>query len=1160
MSENKTKYTPAQQAVIESSGNNLLVSAGAGSGKTTVLVEKATTQIKNKEVKLDQLLIVTFTESASNEMKQRLYEKLSEHSADPVVAEELENINNSDICTLHSFCQKIIKQYFYELDIDPAFGIIDDNDSSYLKAQILQDILQQQSAEYDSNFERLTEIFYKGRKSNNLKDNILSFYEFLQTQDDRQIFLQNISKSCYNVDLKNNPAATLINKKVCLDCAYFLREFKSKLDIAQGLKLPKLESLLSSIVQGLSLINIENDFETNFDNAKTVFSLSGGFGYCKKEDEQLATECAELWETFGKAKNNIKELYCQDNVDLIVEHLAKASRVIDKFVELTLLFEKEYTYQKSAKKVLDFNDLEKYALKLLSNDTLRKALVGKYKFIYIDEYQDINNIQESILNKLTNGKNLIMVGDIKQSIYAFRNSSPQIFIDKKGSYELDNAKGTVIDLNENFRSNPLILKFINKIFDQVMTLDFGGVDYKNRGSFNGRAEYQKVNDLPEVSVNIINDHKEETEIVSGLYNIDQDIKQTTSSKQLEAHFVAQQISKLVGAHQIYDAKKKTTKTIEYKDITILCRTRNLLKDFANMLIKYNIPVSANLHESMFDNPDIMFLLSLLKVINNPNDDIELATVLSHHLLGFDYEELITIRQSTDQDNFYLACKEYLSRDNDLAKKLQDVFDYFKELRFESNFASIYNLLLMLDNKLGITNYFLSLPNGRDRQVVVNNYIESFSGSSYNYDLVGYINYVDTYLKDSVNATNIIQPADCVKLDTIHSSKGLEYNIVFLVGCGEGFVKLSTKQDLVKEKSLGLGINYYDLDSRAAYNTIAKKAINMQIEQSELLEETRLLYVALSRAKNHLYIVGKANVEKINTQPSEYSIRKANNYLEWILSGFDTNTLKAIKLGNKDFVSNPKTMPVVVRVFDRDDLVQSDIKNPIQAFDTSVVNKQLFDDIQTYLNKPYHNQLATTIAQKNSVTSLMAMQDNYESINNEPKVFDLSEHNSGVDFDFAKLGTAYHTVMQYVDFDIVSEDQVKTLINKLIANNVYLADYLNKVSCKKILQAVQQLKQFDLKNALREKQFMMYVPHNQVVPGSSLEDKVLLQGVIDLIVVGDRNIIIDYKTTRTDTAEQLVEKYQVQMDLYKKAAELALGKNIDQVYIYSFIHNKIVQVF
>ncbi len=1162
MDNSKTPYTPSQQQVLKSNKNNLLVSAGAGSGKTTVLVQKAVEQIKQKEASLSQLLIVTFTESASAEMKQRLLDKLSDYAADPLVAKELESLYNSDICTLHSFCQKIIKQYFYEIDVDPAFGIIDDNDASFIKAQILQQLLQDEAKQYDSAFESLTEVFYRGRSDSNLKENILSFYEFLQTEDDRENFLNNIANSCYNTDLNVNPATLLINKKVCRDIEYFKKRFGEKLLVAQGLNQPKTTTMLSNIVEGLKVISIDNDFKTNFENMKTVYSLSGGFGRIKTEDAKLIEECSYLWSNFGDTKDNIKKLYCLDNLQDNINNLQLAGKVIDKFVELTLKFEKQFIKHKQSLKVLDFNDLEKYALKLLSNPTLQKALVDKYKYIYIDEYQDINNIQEKILNLLTNGKNLIMVGDIKQSIYAFRNSSPQIFIDKKLKYEQNPSLGEVVNLNENFRSNPLILEFINQIFNKVMTEDFGGVDYKNKSSFNGKAEYLKVNTLPEVSINLAIEQEKEDQLAQGLYDISQQVDKTVSTKQAEAQFVATKITELVDPnnnYQIYDAKKKQSKPIEYKDITILCRTRTILKEFATMLGKYNIPISASLQESMFEDPDVLMVLSLLKLVNNLNDDIALATVLAHDIVGFDCQDLITIRQYTQAPTFYQACKNYLEASDDLAIKLKEFFDYFEKLHFESKFLSIYQLLLKLDNKYNILNYYLALPSGRDRYSVINNYITSFAGSSYNHNLIGYLNYVDTYLKDSKKSTSIVANENCVKLDTIHSSKGLEYNIVFLVGCGEGFSKLTTKQDLVKNKALGLGVNYYDTKLRASYDTWAKRAITLHIRQSELLEETRLLYVALSRAKNHLYIVGKIQPKTLVEDPTEFDIRHADSYIEWILAGLDHNSIAAIKNGNTHFISRPNTLPVEVNVFDTNIQAQY-IESNIKEFDTDVIDKDLYKQIQDYLDKPYDNQLSTTIAQKNSVTSLMSLQDEYESINLQPKLFKLAEHDSSQDIDYAKLGTAYHTVMQHIDFNLQTLQQVKDAIQSMIDNNIYLPEYLQKVSAKKILSAINNLKGITCGEELREKQFMMYVPYNQVLPSSSLTDKVLLQGVIDLMVVGEQNIIVDYKTTRTEKPEQLVDKYHFQMSLYRMAAEQASGKNIDKVYIYSFYHDQLVQVF
>lgn len=1155
----QTKFTDSQNSVLQSDNTNLLVSAGAGSGKTTVLVEKVTQQILNKKAHLDEMLIVTFTESASKEMKQRLQANLNEYANNQFVAEQLENINNADICTLHSFCQKIIKQYFYELNIDSSFSILDDNNAKYLKIQILQDILQRYSNDFDSDFESLIEIFYRGRKDNNLKDNILSFYEFLQTQDDRDNFLNNLAKSCYNLNLNENPACAIVNDRVIKECEYYKKNFENLLISARSLNANKLSAFLIKIIDALKNINSNNNFETNFESVKLLFSLSSSLGSIKDEDQILKDDILNIWDKFVKQRKKIFEMYCGESLQVIKDNLYKASKVLDKFVKITLDFEKQYSKQKKQKNVLDFNDLEKYALELLNKELLQKTLKQKYKYIYIDEYQDINSVQEKILNLITNGSNLIMVGDIKQSIYAFRNSSPQIFIDKKNNYQSNSNNGQVINLNENFRSNPYILEFINSIFDKVMTLNFGGVDYKNEARFKGETKYLKVSSLAAVELDIVNTHTEqEKPIASGQYDMSEFIDDNINPKTCEAQIVADKITDLVQNYEIYDIKTKSPRKIQYKDITILCRTRNVLKDFAKLLLKNNIPISANVKESLFDNVDIMFLINFLKLINNSHDDIALASVLSHDLVGFSLQELALIRQASDNTHFYQAVYNY-NKEDDLSKKIKSFYDFLDNLKFVSKFKSIYELLLLLDKQYNILNYFLALPAGRDRYQSVNNFIMSFCGSSYNYDLGAYLEYVENYLKESTSETSVISVDDCVKLDTIHQSKGLEYNVVFLVGAGEDFSNKSSRQDLIKDKDLGLGINFYDVDSRGKFDTIAKKAILMNIKRSEILEESRLLYVALSRAKNHLFIVGRADLTKLDTNIDSYNLQYQTNYLSWILSGFNISILNSLAMGKKQITLNNDYFNTQINVFDMQDYTLQD-KDKQSEFNDQMVDDDLYNKISDYLFGSYKYTNSTKIAIKNSVTSLMLNQYDYESVNLQPKKLLVSEHNSNISDEYAKLGTAYHTVMQYVDFNHSTREDVDKLIDNLIKNNVFEKDYLKRVDIDKIIKCVENLKIFDLSNALREKQFMMYINYNQLLSNSDIEDKVLLQGVIDLLILGQKNIIIDYKTTKTQTPEQLVEKYNFQMKLYKLATEQAISKKIDNVYIYSFYHDKLVKVF
>lgn len=1158
----KIKFTKSQEEVLNINDTNLLVSASAGSGKTATIIEKIARAIKDGMVKVDELLVVTFTEAASLEMKTRLYNKLVEYAEESeVVREALQKISTADICTLHSFCAKVIRQNFYETDLNASFSVLPDMDSKLLKAQALDKIIDNYVKNNDKDFELLCETFDRDRTNSNLKNNILSLYEFLCAQEDRETFEKNIACSCYEEDFSKNPAIIILNKKIIDKMLYIKKLIEKSLVEAESISCAPFVSLFDTVLRQLIPFNKKNTFEENFYHLNN-FIMPKMVGKIDEEFADFKEKKVGLWAYIKAVVEKLKTLCGTDNIDVLKQNMSVAYKSLGKLIEATNSFNTEYSKAKKQRNAVDFNDLESYCVSVLENKSVREQIAKNFKYIYVDEYQDINPIQEKILQKLTLGYNMVMVGDIKQSIYGFRNSTPDIFIGKKEIYEKYGG-GKVVKLNENFRSDPEILNFVNDVFKICMTEECGGVDYKKDGMLDGKSEYKTCNEIPKVVIKIIDTQEEkiEKERCDGtIYSVvgdDSKFTKKLSESVCEARLVADAINNLIGK-KIYDIKTKSEKTISYRDITIMCRTNTILKEVCQELSNQNIPVLAKSNENLYKNSDVLFLVSLLKLVNNLHDDISLATVLSNHIFDISYDDLAEIKVNTNCDNFYLSVREYLKNNNNkITEKINKIFSVLDKAREDIVFLSVYEILNNFQKEFDFMNFYLSLPNGRKRYKTITQFINHFLSASYNENLVDYIDYVDNFASNAVADFSVVSSDNSVKLETIHASKGLEYPVVFLVGAGASFSNMSFRDDVLKNSELGLGVDAYDLLGHTKRKTVSRNIIADKIREEETMEEMRLLYVALTRAKNHLFIVGDLNSKNLSTTDEGFDT-EAKCYLDWIIRALKSPTISGIK-NNKKAITQKITNGGVLCVdtFSKEEFIREDIEEDI-VLDFGLKNKKYnFDE---YFNYVYENQISTELAEKNTVTNVVRENELFEAVNYEPVNFTTKENQNYQDFDFAKLGTCYHNILQKISFENSDINYIENFINEQKKLFVEDRDYYDKVEPKKIKKAIDEINKLNYRTLVREKRFIMYIPHKDIVPNSTVEDKVLVQGIVDLLVVCEnKNIIIDYKTTKAKSGDQLVEKYALQLQLYRYAIEKAMDIKVDELWIYSLFLDKLVKI-
>ncbi len=1174
------KWTEDQEQVLASDSDNLLVSASAGSGKTMTVIEKIARLIADKHIDITNLLVITFTESASAEMKIRLKDTLSKYAKDnKFIATQLAKLPLGDISTIHAFCAKMLRKFFFLAGIKPNFAVLDDNASSFLKAKALDKTIKQYAESEDEDFVVLSSSFGGGRKFEGLKSSILSLQDFLTGIVDREEYIKTTAFCCY--DSKDNKAIKFLDDYLQKNIRFvhsqlLLWQEQAKIKNATYF----VEFLQKAIVQMAYIMQGKNFWQrVEFLHSITMPRMSN-----KKlsDDEQsFKEEFKPLWAEVQSKLKTIKQYIPQKTEQEAMEELNNTRKLIKKLVEVEQVFEKHYEAQKNKRNGLDFADLERKFLEISRLEDVQKTL--QYSYVFVDEYQDINYVQEEIIAGVIKNAKLVMVGDVKQSIYAFRNSTPEIFAYKSADYLNNSQHGSLRLLNDNFRSDATILQFSNEIFSKCMTMEFGGIDYKNCGMFRGLAKYEHLSPLPVVEVDLINTKQEESEEEIDLprvYSISNDkmtYQNEISETKCEGLLIAKKILDMMkNGYQIYDAKQQKATKINFGDIAILCRNNQTLKEISKQLSDLKIPTKINTKDNIYQNKDIAPLLALLKLIDNYHDDNALATALLSPFGNLSPTNLAHIRKAYGEEKyFYQAVKNYLvdakekmngeelssnnsqdkiaqsikeNIDITIVEKLVKFENLLKELREMLTYSSLHEILNSLCDKFEYYDYLTCLPDGFAREKIVRDFVDSFEGADYNYDLVGFLDFVKNYAFEGRFASMLATSDSGVTLSTIHASKGLEYPIVFVAGCGNNFPTKTFKEDVLKDKNYGLAMQSFDSESFFRSTNYARNCILINKRRAEKCEEMRLLYVALTRAKNHLIVIGEKDDEVF----SEENAEGANNYLNWVMTYLKPAEQKAIAMGKRSISKKLGGGEVLLQVFDVADFRFDEENHRKIVFpeDDKNLTKEIKENLLQKMPKPCN------IALKNSVSSLLAEHSSAEeSLNFSPQTLSVYESKND-NIDKGKLGTAYHKIMEQIDWDKpLNRGEFAKILDKINLPE----EYKNIISFEKIATCENNIKELGKIVVGREIPFMSYLPYNQIF-GKGTSKKILVQGVADMLLSdGKHNWLIDYKTTKATHPDQLVEKYKVQLMLYQKCLQYALGQKIDGAYIYSFALDKLIRV-
>ena len=1170
MSQIPNNFTDAQWQVLKHNTGNLLVSASAGSGKTRVLIEKINRLILNGGVKLKRLLVVTFTNSASLEIKQRLATSLAESNDDKLL-QELDDLSTSDILTFDAFCIKVVKEFGYSIGLKNDFAVADEALAGFLKNQALDNIIAKHNKNIDARFTNFVSNFFDNRNEKTLRTSIARLHNFLSSKDDSSYYYKKLDE-LYTFD-NNNPAVVFINeylKNLRDTTLSAIQSLKLNSEMLGEVKLTEMLEIAKSKI-GILSGNILNDFDA------LKFGLQ--LPTIKKDNKKDSFEVLEIKSKYSTIKKefveSVKDVLPDSAEKFTVKDmqndLFKTKQSLLYVFDIVNEFECEYSALKNAYSVLDFNDIEKLANKILSNEKIADEIKNKYDWIFIDEYQDTSKLQESIVEKITTGENLFMVGDLKQSIYRFRQAEPKIFINKYNQYKDMKSSSSVIELATNFRSENCILQFNNFIFDKIYKQNLDDFDYRNNADLEFGGLVKKSGDVPQVKVMIIDEDTSENEQNENESNENQLVltDEQNSTDEFEVYSVknsglsfgndkdikkqalllASEIKDMLGK-PYFDVKTGQTRPIDYCDIAVLSRGKvGVISEIKKVLKEVDIPVIAEYSENLFESYDMQILLGILKAIDNSKDDVPLLTALVN-IGGVTFEELAKIRKLNRSEKFfYDVLQQYLSNyDDELSCKIKNCFSKLEFYRNNTAHLDIRELVNLIISNEKLDMYFLA----NDFGVEFENHLQMFFDSIKtikNYSLSEFLNYLDSFGGQIMQAITEKDGENAVTLTTIHKSKGLEYPVVFLVAAEKKFSFKNQTEKILMDNDWGISMSSFDVNTHVSYENIIKKIFKLKIQLEDKKEEKRLLYVALTRPKNYLTIIGSKKLEKIKPFESDLDISASNCYLDWIMGCFSENIYTQLSLKNVAMQNIGTDEVAAIEVVKNNEF---DFEN---TFKDKTLPEKLKIDSNAFSDILSHNFRHSQLAKKNTVTQIMQETDHYNISD-----FSYKKTDNFDDEDFLEIGTAYHKFMELINFSN-DKTELEQQILELKDMGKVAEKELSLVNQNQIIDAVMQISLLIAKQdlVLKEQQFLVYMPASELV-NTAERSKILVQGVADIIIIKENEIyLIDYKTSRITSEEKFKQRYKTQLDIYAKAIESFYQKPVNKKMIYSFYLNKLITI-
>ena len=1234
------KWTKEQSEVIAHRKGNLLVSAAAGSGKTAVLVEHVIDRLLDKEhpISLSSVVLMTFTEAAASEMKERIKARLKEaflENRDPHIEREIAELPNANISTIDAFCKRLIQENYTSLEIEPNFRIGEGNELALLKEDIVEELLEEEYSKKEENFLSFVDRFSSGKEDKGIQEIILKLH---------RLAIANPFPERYLKELVEDGGEAWKS--------YLLESIKKRAE--EALKTLQEAIQICGEEGGPSeyLVTVEEDYQSLL-KLKALWT--------PEDDEENTGETTVLLHrviegiqaiSFNRIKNSKADRKAEvkgrrDAVKALIQDWQKSYTLIPKEIEekadkeekkllkeairLALLFLERYQEEKLDRNILDFSDLEHFALKLLYTEkdgklsftALADELAKEYTEILVDEYQDSNMVQEYLVSALSKerfseGKaegNVFQVGDVKQSIYRFRMARPELFLQKY--YDKDYPK---ILLQKNFRSLKGVIDAVNTCFFRIMKKDLGGIEYDRDSSlFQGREEKEGVDSQTELLLMEKEENKSEKkkeeqtegkqkeEEVQGEKNGGAGLEKE-SDLQLECRMIASRV------------KEFHKKNIDYKDMVILLRSpKKVAKDMVDIFSEEGIPSFAVSSDGYYSSVEVETVLAMLSIIDNPKQDIPLAAALHSAMFDFTDEELCKLKIaygslgealcSFSGDSFSEnicsenSCGEIenpllvkSSLDQALCEKWKIFCEKLERYRRFSRNLRVHELLYLIYEETSYYLYVSALPMGEKRRANLDQLIEdalqfekgSFSGLFY---FIRYIEKAKQKEYDEGEANVYSENDNLLRIMSIHQSKGLQFKVVFLSSIQKGFNKQDLRESILLDEKLGMASQYVDPETRIKYPSLQLTAIKEKIEEENQAEELRLLYVAMTRAEEKLVMTGVVKnlsyyMEKhpVKDDLSLEDLRNANSYFDFMMLGFSRSLsqnletpIVKLKLYNKQDLSGIKKEEKAEKFSLRDELYSFLKKEREKTLEEEEWDKDFSYRYSHEESTHLYPKYAVSLIKEQAIEALKEQEKTAEDFRifreDDTETVDTGNTGEAVNsmerLQFperkkekrekglgAKIGDSFHHALALFDYTkgleqlpAILEEEELALIHKEQLET-FLSSTLGECFKKAYLE----------KRLFREKHFMRALPYHSLFPERAEKDEVLLQGIIDAFIVEDDGIIlVDYKTDRVKSEEELRERYQKQIMLYSDALEAILGKKVKKRVLYSFYLGEEVEI-
>lgn len=1193
-------WTPDQSKAVYARGKNLLVSAAAGSGKTAVLVERIIQMILSGDCDIDRMLVVTFTNAAAAEMRSRIHaalaDKMSE-SDDPETLNRLERqsilLSGASIMTVHAFCQMLLRRHFSKIDLDPKFRVADEHELNIFKQEIIADVFERRYSLADPDarqrFQRFTDEFGGNeRGDSDLHDLVLDLYDTAQSHPDPEGWLRSLP-STFNI-----PIDASIDQIFWYDEA--VKQINFELDAALDeciilcdlfdAPLPKaLDKDMELMCDLKRAFSIGWDHFHNFINGMKYERLTMPKGV----GDELKQQTKNLRDNgYKKRIKNLQRDYFYAPSAQLLDDLRAVRPSIETLIEVTIDFADSYAAAKRERCIIDFNDMEHLALKILDDKNLCASLRRRYQTVMIDEYQDTNAVQEAILQSIARDDNLFVVGDVKQSIYRFRLADPTLFMKKYDEYP-DDPDCERIELSANFRSRASVIDAVNFVFERLMRKDAVEIDYTDDARLNCGFDYPAARDpllntpteLILVTANKDADLDDDDAFLDPPVgnvktNADFEIGATTGGSnvatkiELETHMIARRIKAMFRANvHVYDKELKGYRKLQYRDIVILLRsTARSTGEILDVLKQNNIPAYSAEEETYFRATEIQVIVSMLTVLDNARQDVPMAAVLLSPIGGFTAEQLAQLKLLSPCDDFItlltLASVGGEDISDELASKAKTFLINLNRWRDLSMTMSVPELLSIIYRETKYYEAAGSMSDGMQRQANLRMLIDraaayeqtSFRGLS---RFLQFIKKIKELNNDLTSARTLGESENVVRIMTIHKSKGLEFPIVFVADLSHGFnIKDETSSPLLKHRELGAG-PYRMFDRvRMKVPTLARKVIGKRGLNELIAEELRILYVAMTRAREMLILVGSINASKLNKYDhfkaidklKSFAVLDARSFLDWIMLALTRQT----------------TLITTYKV--ASNKVIKDNVEPLRAEPSTVEEKSVEPPVEIDSDA---GVIELSVPAKMSVTEIKRRFTDDEAavkVLREEKFYRRPDFEREKRLTGIEYGLAMHSVMQHIDLrgDLTVDgidDQIGSMVERKILSaeaarairREHVAAFFDGEFGRRLVGAEKIYRELPFNmlisttelNRLLERMKSEYLSVKML---PTVDDKIFIQGIIDVLFRDERGLVLlDYKTDRVDDVELIRQKYRLQIDLYASAVETILGVAVDERFIF-----------